>query len=122
MIRESSPNQERAVPREKTVPRLTAAQYEKFTSCEPDDPELLKWMEDNGVKFNSGIIDVEIDGKPAKIHTVKTDFGTKVFEEISEEQKGYSRNVLRAVLESEKRRNAMEGIGGYRRIRSRKGE
>lgn len=62
---------------EKDVPSLTREQFNRFKVCSPDDWELMEWMLDNGIEFDSGIIEVTVDGKRKRISTSKNDFGTE---------------------------------------------
>jgi len=66
---------------------MTRKQYDHFMNCKPDDLLLMEWMLDNGVEFDTGVIDVSIDGKPARIYTDKADFGTV---ELTEEERKLS--------------------------------
>jgi len=43
-----------------------------------DSEEQKKWMEEKGIQFDSGEVEVEIDGKKMKMVTSKEDFGTWV--------------------------------------------
>ncbi len=60
--------------------QMSRQEYEKF--CRDwdvdklDDPELKEWMQEKGLEFNQGMVDIEIDGKAERMQTAKTDWGT----------------------------------------------
>jgi len=64
----------------KKVVQMTRAEQVKF--CRDwdvdklDDPELKNWMQEKGLEFDQGIVDIEIDGKAERMQTAKTDWGT----------------------------------------------
>ena len=66
------------------IPKFSMEEWKKYSggasSVELDSDEQRKWMEENGIKFDSGIVEVEIDGNLTKIVTKKDDFGTWVDE------------------------------------------
>ncbi len=65
---------------EKSIIQLTAEEYGKYSSMSTDNPELLDWMQEKGISFDQGMIDVEIDGKKTQINSNKSDFGTGTYE------------------------------------------
>ncbi len=55
---------------------FTEADFTKFANMDINDPELLKLMAERNISFDSGDIDVVIEGKVEKMVTSKNDFGT----------------------------------------------
>ncbi len=55
--------------------------YSHLALTSPDEPELLKWMGEKGIKFDSGNVDVQINGQTEKMVTSREDFGTIVYDE-----------------------------------------
>ena len=45
-----------------------------------DDPQLAEWMESKNLKFDQGLVEVEVDGRVIKMETSKSDFGTEAVE------------------------------------------
>lgn len=103
---------------ERKIPQLTQAQYDRFTSCSSKDPELNKWLSENGVKFNTGKCKVKIDGVAKWIYTDEDDFGLEAVDEAEviqpEPQKRVSLELSQAVAAVEARKKSRGG--GYRRV------
>ena len=55
---------------------LTGEEFEQHRNLSTDDPELLKWMKEKGIVFDSGTIKVRIDGVMTEMETSKNDFAT----------------------------------------------
>ena len=61
---------------EKEPVSLTREQMNKLTQGETDDPELISLMQEKGIDFDNGFIDVDIDGEKRQMNSSKEDFGT----------------------------------------------
>ena len=46
-----------------------------------DSEEQKQWMAEKGIKFDGGVIEIELDGEKRKMQTSKEDFGTWVDEQ-----------------------------------------
>jgi len=69
----------------KIVP-LTREEFDQikntFESSSPEDKQkTAEIMESKGIEYDSGSIDVEVDGEKFKINTDKNDFGTRLEKE-----------------------------------------
>lgn len=65
------------------IPEVTLEQFEKLSMLDVNDPELLKIMEEKGIKFDQGTIKITVilpDGEKVwiPINTSREDFGTVV--------------------------------------------
>jgi hypothetical protein len=68
---------------------ITEEEWEKYFNTNPDLPEVAEWLKSNGIKVDSGIIDVKLDGKLVQLYTDREDFGTEVESEpieVTEEE------------------------------------
>lgn len=67
---------------EKNEPRFTREEWKQFCGgyAKLDSEEQREWMERKGIKFDSGHIQVRIDGERVKMVTDRNDFGTIVDE------------------------------------------
>lgn len=61
---------------EKKRPVFTKEEWKEFANRSVDDPELHAWMEQKGIVFGNGMIEVELDGEVGKMDTNREDFGT----------------------------------------------
>lgn len=84
-----TPSPEEGEKKEKERIQLSQEQYDILANRHADDPELLNLMKEKGISFDSGAIEIEIDGKGEIMTTAKDDFGTlKMSEEaIAEVEK-----------------------------------
>jgi len=74
-------------PEEQKIPKFTKEEWKKYFSSGRDienDAELHNWMKEKGIKFDKGIIDVEIDGKKERMVTDKHDLGTCLLDDENE--------------------------------------
>lgn len=56
---------------------ITREEWRRYCDeAEIDNPDLKKWMEEKGIKFDSGEIWIEIDGEKLLMNTSREDFGT----------------------------------------------
>lgn len=55
--------------------QLTSTETDKYLNLSVDNPELWQWMQNKGLDFDQGLIEVSINGLPAKIQTNKDKFG-----------------------------------------------
>jgi len=60
---------------------LTKEEYGKIIELGPENPEVIKIMQEKGISPDSGVIDIEIEGSKHKIETRSDDFGTMVREQ-----------------------------------------
>lgn len=82
-------NLENFSPAEKQqIPELTHEEWVKHCNRSVDNPELIQWMEQKGINFDSGDIEVLIDGKKEMIATDKNNFGTYLSAETIESKYG----------------------------------
>ena len=61
--------------------QLTKEEYLRLADTfepEMDSPEFLVFLKEKGIEYDSGDIDIEVDGKRQKITTRKDDFGTRI--------------------------------------------
>ena len=82
---EGTPNREK----KPEVPKFSMEEWKKYCSGPSsalDSEEQQRWMEEKGIKFDSGDIEVEIDGKKMKMVTAKEDFGTWIDMESEENE------------------------------------
>lgn len=79
MSMESFPSREK----KPDTPKFSMEEWKQYCggAADLDGEEQKKWMEEKGIKFDSGIVDVVIDGKKMKMVTAKEDFGTWVDEQ-----------------------------------------
>lgn len=56
---------------------MSRGERQRYTNLPVDDPELAKWMAEKGITFNSGFVEVELDGRRIKLNTRTEDFGTE---------------------------------------------
>ena len=81
---EKFPSSEAPQEREPGVIKLTEEELKVFYDGNVANPELLALMKEKGISFDSGDIEIEVDGKTQKITTRKEDFGTRLLEEDEE--------------------------------------
>ena len=61
-----------------SVIQMTPEEWRRCRSDEVYDPEFCQWMAEKGIAFDSGHIEVEVDGERMTMQTRKDDFGTQV--------------------------------------------
>lgn len=65
--------------KEKSIPKITAEEWLKYSGCKGDDEEFKAWLEEKGIEFDKfGVTEIELDGDVIK--TKKDDFGTIIEE------------------------------------------
>jgi len=55
---------------------ISSEEYEKYCGLELNDPEMSNWLAQKGIKVDSGLVDILLDGKRRKMTTSSNDFGT----------------------------------------------
>lgn len=63
---------------EQSLPQFSREEFDLFRNANVDDPQLLAMMEARGIQFNSGDLEIMVDGEPLTVTTKKDDFGTVV--------------------------------------------
>lgn len=60
------------------APKFSMEEWKQYCGGAADlyGEEQQKWMAEKGIQFDSGIVEVEVDGKKMKMQTSKADFGT----------------------------------------------
>ena len=56
--------------------RISKEEWETYCNLQVNDPELIRWMSEKGLTFDSGPADVELNGQMGKMETSRADFGT----------------------------------------------
>jgi len=67
--------------RQDNLIKITEEEFETLRRGKEDDPDLKKLMEEKGISFDSGDIEIEVEGKKMRMTTKKEDFGTAILEE-----------------------------------------
>jgi hypothetical protein len=73
---EQKPEQENLKEGELSVIQITQSEVQEKLNRKIDDPELLTWMQEKGIEFDSGNIEIEVGGVKHMMNTSKDDFGT----------------------------------------------
>lgn len=55
---------------------FTKEEWTKYANLPENDPRLGGWMAEKGISYDSGFVEVEMDGQKKKMNTNKEDFGT----------------------------------------------
>lgn len=55
---------------------VSGEDFMRYINMDLDDPELTKWMNENGIEFDSGLVEVNVDGERKMMDTSRADFGT----------------------------------------------
>jgi len=55
---------------------ISKEEWSNYCNKDVDVPTLHQWMKEKGIEFDSGDIEVILDGKLEKMRTSKDDFGT----------------------------------------------
>ena len=77
-------------PEKPKIPSFTTDEWKNYCSNTTiSDEDLQKWMAEKGIKYDSGMIEIELDGKKEKMVTSKDDFGTISSEDKPVIKSGY---------------------------------
>jgi len=49
-------------PENSKIPSFTSEEWEQYCNSPIDDDRLQKWMIEKGIKYDSGMIEIELDG------------------------------------------------------------
>ncbi len=58
------------------IAQITSEEVSKYLNMPVDNAELQAWMQEKGIDFDKGVIEIEVDGEKAEMQTDKEDFGT----------------------------------------------
>jgi hypothetical protein len=67
--------------KEKVIFFSSEEEFRKIANIDLENPEDVKLVEEKGIPFDSGMIEVDIEGKRRKMNTSKEDFGTLLTED-----------------------------------------
>lgn len=62
------------------MPQFTGTEFDSFRNAKLDDPKFLETMQEKGIEFDTGPVEVFVDGESKKMVTDKSDFGTVIDE------------------------------------------
>ncbi len=69
---------------------ISTSEWLEFSHKPLDSAEFKKWSKEKGIKLNTGVVKINLDGQPRIMLTSAKDFGTCMFDEkwFSENQEG----------------------------------
>ncbi len=63
-------------PENSKIPSFTSEEWEQYCNSPIEDDRLQKWMIEKGINYDSGMIEIELDGEKREMNTSRDDFGT----------------------------------------------